>query len=152
MRDLIFAYGSNMNHRQMAMRCPGARVVCVARLRNHRLTFAGTSPRWGGGVATICPARRSNVHGIIWELNEADLMRLDAFEGYPFVYDRTAVKVDVDGTEFWCSTYVKEHAEEETPPSANYLQVILDGYKWAEIPIPQRLRSLYGKAVHLVAA
>jgi gamma-glutamylcyclotransferase len=144
---LVFAYGSNMNRRQMAARCPGARPVSVATLPDHRLQFVGSSARWGGGVATVRPRRRSKVDGILWRLTDDDLRRLDHFEGYPVVYDREPVLVvDEDGKDRWCSTYV--HVRGGAPPaqpSALYLRVILEGYEWAGVPVPPQLRKLYGE-------
>lgn len=142
--ELVFAYGSNMNARQMAIRCPGSRSVCVAKLPDHRLLFAGNSSRWGGGVATIEPARRSSVVGVVWLVSPDNLERLDAFEGYPFVYDRTPVLVDRDeGNSLWCHAYVKNAAEVKTPPSPEYLRTILDGYETAGAPVPANLMRLY---------
>jgi len=150
---LVFAYGSNMNFRQMFLRCPGARAVCVAKLREHRLTFAGRSTRWGGGVATIKPARRSSVVGVVWSVSRSNLDRLDGFEGYPFVYDRVPVRVDrgQDG-ELWCYAYVKNAAEVVTTPSREYLRTILDGYETAGAAVPASLRRLYEQVQHGAAA
>lgn len=151
---LIFAYGSNMNDRQMSFRCPGAQRVCVAKLSDHRLVFAGRSPRWGGGgVASVEAARRASVVGVIWWLSPEDLERLDVFEGYPYVYDRVPVIVDrASGKSIWCFTYVKNDAEERIPPSPEYLRTILDGYKTAGASVPAHLRRLYNQVSHGIAA
>lgn len=150
---LVFAYGSNMNARQMSLRCPGARAVCVAKLRDHRLTFAGRSTRWGGGVATIKPARRSSVIGVVWSVSRANLDRLDGFEGYPFVYDRVPVQVDSTEAEaIWCYAYVKNAAEISTAPSREYLRTILDGYEGVGAAVPASLRRLYQQVQHGIAA
>ena len=141
---LVFAYGSNMNSRQMAARCPGAQVVSVAKLPDHRLTFAGRSARWGGGVATIMPARRSSVVGVVWLVSAANLERLDEFEGYPFVYERVSVLVDrSEGASLWCYAYVKNAVDELAPPSREYLRTILDGYETAGAAVPTTLMRLY---------
>lgn len=143
---IVFAYGSNMNHRQMALRCPDARPVCVARLDGYRLTFAGHNARWGGGVATIVPARRGGVTGVVWRLSEQDLKRLDEFEGYPFVYDRAPVIVRSPrrADEIWCHTYVKNVAQ-ETTPSEDYLRTIIEGYQTAGARVPAPLKKLYAQ-------
>lgn len=152
---LVFAYGSNMNHRQMSARCPGAQAVTVAKLPEHRLAFAGRSARWGGGVATIMPARRSSVVGVVWLVSAANLERLDEFEGYPFVYERVPVLVDRPSGEssLWCFAYVKNAAHEVTPPSAEYLRTILDGYETMGAPVPTTLKRLYKQVrQHAIAA
>ena len=48
---LYFAYGSNINLNQMAVRCPDAKVVEPAVLENYELLFRGNAH--GYGVATI---------------------------------------------------------------------------------------------------
>ncbi len=143
---LVFAYGSNMNARQMAVRCPGAVAVCVARLPEHQLLFAGRSARWGGGVATIRPSRRSSVSGVVWRVSAQNLERLDEFEGFPYVYDRMPVLVDgADGESLWCYVYVKTADEERTRPSPEYLRTILDGYETAGAAVPVTLKRLYNQ-------
>lgn len=41
---LYFAYGSNINLQQMAVRCPDAQVVEPAVLENYELLFRGNAP------------------------------------------------------------------------------------------------------------
>lgn len=70
-----FAYGSNMNSRQMAERCPTARLHQVATLEHH-------SPLLNiRGVLTLRPSAGRNAHGVLWHLDTVDLERLDRFEG-----------------------------------------------------------------------
>ncbi len=144
-KHLVFAYGSNMNPRQMQRRCPGAKPVGVATLDGYRLTFVGKSSTWGGGVATIEPDRRTVVIGFVWLLSAADLQSLDGFEGYPFVYDREFVQVALDDGEIvWCQTH-RHQADRvrRSEPSALYLRTILDGYKWAGARPSATLRRLF---------
>jgi len=145
---IVFAYGSNMNRRQMALRCPSARPLGVARLPEHRLMFAGHNARWGGGVATVVPARRSSVLGVVWWLTKGDLDRLDTFEGYPFVYDRAPIIVRAGQREIWCHTYVKNAADRQTAPSEEYLRTIFDGYHAAGARVPAQLKKLYAEVTY----
>lgn len=70
-----FAYGSNMDVHQMAMRCPDAVVVGTACLRGHRFLINTH------GVATVVPSKREAVHGVLWEISKADEASLDHYEG-----------------------------------------------------------------------
>ena len=45
---LYFAYGFNMDTKQMAVRCPGSVALGRARLDGYELTFVWDSPGWGG--------------------------------------------------------------------------------------------------------
>lgn len=49
---LYIAYGSNLDQRQMARRCPTAEVVCSGMLYGHELLFRGSQ---FGAVATVVP-------------------------------------------------------------------------------------------------
>ena len=48
-----FAYGSNMNHEQMMLRCPSAIFLKRARLENHKFVYDGYSKKRNGAVANI---------------------------------------------------------------------------------------------------
>ncbi|MBK9082811.1 MAG: gamma-glutamylcyclotransferase [Rhizobiales bacterium] len=71
---LYFAYGANMHEAEMALRCPGARVVGRARLARHRFFVMNH----GYASVTRDPAR--DVHGLLWEIGLAHVRTLDAFE------------------------------------------------------------------------
>ncbi|HEU4539435.1 MAG TPA: gamma-glutamylcyclotransferase family protein, partial [Polyangiaceae bacterium] len=94
---LVFSFGSNLDEAQMRRRCPSARPVGRARLPGHALVFGGFSGRWGGAVASVVRARGQAVEGVLYALLAADLAALDAFEGHPFVYERTARLVTAEG-------------------------------------------------------
>ena len=74
---LYFAYGSNINLKQMKHRCPNAKVVGPVTLDGYRLTFRGS------GVATILPCEGRKVEGLLWKLTLACERALDYYEGYP---------------------------------------------------------------------
>ena len=87
-----FAYGSNMDWPQMQRRCPTVRFVCVARLPDYRFAIARHSRLRNCGTANICMESDCEVWGIVYDLSDRDLARLDGFEdGYRrekvFVYD-----------------------------------------------------------------
>ena len=125
-----FAYGSNLNRRQMLERCPDSKPKFVATLRNYQLIFVGWSRQWRGGVASIKPFRGEKVLGAIYDISEQCLRRLDSFEGYPNVYDRLKVTVfDEDGEPIEAITYIKSGQLEETQPSQEYLSIIQQGYR-----------------------
>lgn len=72
---LYFAYGSNMNEAQMALRCPGSKVVGIAMLENHRFLINER------GVASIAEMQGKVVYGLLWNISEADERQLDSYEG-----------------------------------------------------------------------
>jgi gamma-glutamylcyclotransferase (GGCT)/AIG2-like uncharacterized protein YtfP len=125
-----FAYGSNLNHRQMLERCPDNHLIFTATLQNYKLVFAGWSRQWRGGQASIKPFRGDKVLGAIYEISERDLRRLDKYEGYPDTYDRLKITVYRDtGEPVEAITYIKLSQSEETKPSPEYLATIKQGYR-----------------------
>ena len=125
-----FAYGSNLNRKQMQERCPDSKPKFVATLHNYKLIFSGWSRKWRGGVTTIRRFRRERVLGAVYDISEQCLRQLDRYEGYPDVYDRIKVTVfDEDGQPIEAITYIKSGQSEETQPSKEYLAVIQQGYR-----------------------
>jgi len=129
-----FAYGSNLNHKQMLERCPDSKPGFLATLHNYKLVFVGWSRQWRGGVASIKSFKGERVLGAIYEISERDLRRLDKYEGYPSNYNRLKVTVfSEDGKPIEAITYIKSGQLEETPPAREYLAVIQQGYRDWEI-------------------
>jgi gamma-glutamylcyclotransferase (GGCT)/AIG2-like uncharacterized protein YtfP len=125
-----FAYGSNLNKKQMRERCPDSKPMFLATLHNYKLIFAGWSRQWRGGVASIKPFRGERVLGAIYELSDRDWRRLDRYEGCPGNYNRLKVTVfDEDGEPVEAVTYIRSEQSEETSPSDEYLAVIQQGYR-----------------------
>ena len=125
-----FAYGANLNRKQMLERCPDSKPMFIATLRNYKLVFVGWSRQWRGGVASIQPFRGEMVLGAIYEVSDRDLRRLDSYEGLPGSSNRLNITVfDEDGEPIEAITYIKAVQSEETQPSREYLAVIQQGYK-----------------------
>ncbi|MBI2831618.1 MAG: gamma-glutamylcyclotransferase [Chloroflexi bacterium] len=124
-----FAYGSNLNKRQMQERCPNCKPMFLATLHHYKLIFTGWSRQWRGGIASIKSFRGGKVPGAIYELSEAELKRLDKYEGYPDVYTRMKVIVNnEDGEPVEAVTYIRQGQIEETQPSKEYAEVMKQGY------------------------
>ena len=125
-----FAYGPNLNRKQMLERCPDSKPRFFATLHNYKLVFVGWSRQWRGGIVSIKSFRGERVLGAVYEISEADLRRLDKYEGYPTNYNRIKVTVfSEDGEAIEAVTYIKSGQLEETPPSKEYLAVIQQGYR-----------------------
>ena len=82
------------------------------------------------GYANIVEDAESVVEGILYEIKESDLRKLDKFEGYPFHYRRTRVYVKLDdGERVEAITYIAqpEKVESGLRPSKEYLSHLLKG-------------------------
>jgi gamma-glutamylcyclotransferase len=125
-----FAYGSNLNRKQMAERCPGNKPLFPATLPNYKLIFTDWSRLWKGGVASIRPVKGEKVMGAVYEITEIDLKKLDRYEGYPASYNRFKVTVWTDdGDPVEAITYIRTEQSQETKPSPEYLKTITQGYR-----------------------
>lgn len=121
------AYGSNMNRRQMAFRCPDAKVIGIGRLHGWKLTFRGNGRC---GVANIEEAEGHSVPVVIWKISANDEKRLDKYEGFPWLYTKRTIRVPNAWTGRGLSgmVYVMTEGHEIAGPAGYYLSGIAEGY------------------------
>jgi len=135
---LYIAYGSNMNLGQMANRCPSAKVAGTSELKGFRLLFRGSR---SGAVATVEPHTGGNVPVLAWWITAEDEAALDRYEGYPSLYRKEKVKIELDGKTAIAMIYIMNtktptgHYLPLGQPSAYYYSVILEGYRDAGFDI-----------------
>ena len=77
-KKLYISYGSNLDTKQMAYRCPGAKVVAKSWMHDWRLVFQG---RPYGAHANVIPEKGQDVPVVIWEIDKYDEWALDRYEG-----------------------------------------------------------------------
>jgi len=126
-----FAYGSNCN--SAVMKRKGVRFTSRRRavLRGFRLLFNKKAMRGNLpediGFANINEDADATVEGILYEIVDDDLERLDRSERYPDHYDRIDVTVESDAGRHRCCTYraQPDKIREGLKPSRNYLNHIL---------------------------
>jgi gamma-glutamylcyclotransferase (GGCT)/AIG2-like uncharacterized protein YtfP len=129
-----FAYGSNMNWEQMQRRCPSAKFVCVAALKNYRFAIARHSRLRNCGTANIFAEAGSEVWGIVYDVSEQELAVLDGFEDG---YRREKVQVLSTGdgqSSVEVLVYIAEKEDSVPLPSSEYRQLIIAGAKYWNIP------------------
>jgi gamma-glutamylcyclotransferase (GGCT)/AIG2-like uncharacterized protein YtfP len=127
--NIYFAYGSNLNRADMRVRCPSAKALSLAVLRDWRLTFRD--------VADIEPASGELVRGALWLVGEQDFRSLDRYEGAPSLYVRRFVDVETDDGPARAITYVMTSRDYLGLPSEWYLERIAQGYRdWG---LPSRI-------------
>ena len=131
-----FAYGSNLDLPQMKRRCPSSKLISKGSLPGYRLTFNRFSSGWGGGVADVIQEQGSEVWGLVFEISDSDLEKLDRYEGcykeQTSLYERWKAVIDTpDGQvcDVWVYTVVEK--QKFMPPTSEYLQIIKDAaVKW----------------------
>ena len=125
MRKLYIAYGSNLNLTQMAYRCPTAVVYAAGILNNWQLIYRGAQ---ANAHATIKRKRGESVPVLVWEIQPADEIRLDRYEGYPVYYYKKDVMVTIDGRRRKAMVYIMDERRLPGRPSAVYVETIRQGY------------------------
>lgn len=139
---LYFAYGSNMDWEQMWKRCPSARFAGIAVLPNHRLAFTRKSVKRGCGVADAVERDGGKVWGVVYDIDDLDVGRLDASEGYRpgrarNSYLREERHVYGDGNDqqpLAVSTYFAERQVNPPLPNAEYKRLLGSGSKHWHLP------------------
>jgi gamma-glutamylcyclotransferase (GGCT)/AIG2-like uncharacterized protein YtfP len=137
--ELYFAYGSNLDIKQVKQRCRNCdvRKVSVGYLPKYRLAFTQFYEPWGGGVADIVESPNNCVWGILYALTMDAMKLLDAYEGYPTDYDRTQHSIITpEGDCYTAWVYsVKRKDGEFIPPSRKYLNILKQTAKDSGFPI-----------------
>jgi hypothetical protein len=139
---LYFGYGSNMNWEQMRGRCPSASFVGAAVLGDHKLAFTRKSVTRGCGVADAVRAEHGKLWGVVYEISDRDIGKLDQSEGYrpgrdKNSYWRRECFVLLGGDKQRPLTVVSYFAEPEpNPPLPNseYKELIVSGARHWHLP------------------
>jgi len=139
-----FAYGSNMNSERMKQRRVDFLSKKSAKLNGYRLVFnkvATRNPK--EGYANIIPDKDGVVEGVLYEINNSDIEKLDKCEVYPKHYGRDEVAVWSDEKKVVAVTYIaqKDKMKEGLLPSKDYMQNLLSGKDMISKPYYERLKS-----------
>lgn len=125
------AYGSNLNVRQMRMRCPSARIIGTSVLKDYELLFKGSKT---GSYLTIEKCETGTVPIVIWEVTAQDEKALDRYEGYPNFYYKRELKVKYKGIRtgkhrtVTAFVYIMHEDRPIGIPSIPYMQTCIQGY------------------------
>ena len=116
------AYGSNLNKRQMARRCPDAVPVGTVTIEDYELVFRR--------VATIEPKSGASVQCGVWKISAEDEKHLDYYEGFPRLYGKQYFWIYIGGKTKRAMVYVmNDGVRRKNPPSTDYLMTIMEGYE-----------------------
>lgn len=117
------AYGSNMVRSQMAARCPFSTEAGVGYADGQQLEFCK--------YANITPKEDASTPVLLWKIDPKDWKALDQYEGYPNLYRKETIEVDVEqGKKVKATVYVMndEYRKPELP-SQSYFFNVLEAYE-----------------------
>lgn len=121
------AYGSNLNINQMAHRCPDAKIVGTAEIKDYRLKFKGSMT---GSYLTIEKEKGCSVPVAVWDVSEADIASLDRYEGFPtFYYKKRMILPCSDGKRHRCFVYIMHEERRLGIPYKWYVEGCAEGYR-----------------------
>ena len=138
---LYFAYGMNTNRAEMAQRCPGALSLGHARLVDRIFRFATH--------ADVVKCRGSYVDGVLWTIDDFHLNSLDHLEGYPFYYNRRALRVAHEDRVVMAETYYMQPGNLDNLPGQGYFDMVVEGYREHQVPTEQLFNSVYESTTFL---
>jgi gamma-glutamylcyclotransferase (GGCT)/AIG2-like uncharacterized protein YtfP len=128
------AYGSNMNPKQMAQRCPHSPQRGTGWLEGWRLTFGGADIGWEGSLATVVEQPGERVFVALYELSDSDEEKLDEWDGATLGYYRKLrVRVATLDGDVLAWLYVLNDYEGGLP-SARYLGILAEAAEAAGAP------------------
>lgn len=125
------AYGSNLNIRQMRMRCPSARLIGTSTLEEYELLFKGSKT---GAYLTVEKKDGSSVPVGVWEVSTEDEKALDRYEGYPNFYYKKELTLPITGIKTGkirnrrVFVYIMHEERCIGIPSVFYMQTCMEGY------------------------
>lgn len=125
------AYGSNLNVRQMRMRCPSARIIGTSVLKDYELLFKGSKT---GSYLTVEKESGVSVPVAVWEVTAEDEKALDRYEGFPTFYYKKELNLPIKGIRTGkirkrsVFVYIMHEDRHIGVPSVSYMQTCLQGY------------------------
>ena len=130
-----FAYGSNMLPSRLFDRDIAISSFKPVKLQHYELTFNKKSKKDPKvGFANIVPKWGSSVEGVLFQMEESELIKLDKFEGYPEHYQRLIVGpiifTDEIANNTSAITYVstvKYSSKENLPVTEQYASYLIKG-------------------------
>lgn len=129
---LYAAYGSNLDPRQMAQRCPHSPLRSTGWVPGWRITFGGEG--WDGALPTLVEDTGSQIFVALYDVTEADESTLDGWEGADQgLYRKVRVRVATLDGEQPAWAYVLDDFEGGIP-SARTLGLLADAAEAAGAP------------------
>ena len=121
------AYGSNLNLNEMKSRCSSARKIGTTILNDYRLVYKGSKDE--EAFLTLEQAKDSSVPLGIFELSIKDIVNLDRYEGYPFLYSKKYILIKIGNKTVKALVYIMNDNFDYHLPSEDYILSCIEGYQ-----------------------
>ncbi len=128
MEKFYLAYGSNLNLRDMNYRCKKAIPIGSTLLTDYRLVYKGSFD--GYAYLTIEPAKDYYVPVGIFNISFFDELRLNKYEGYPKLYYKEYLPINILEKERKALIYIMRDTFDYHLPSDRYIDSCMRGYDY----------------------
>ena len=118
---LYVAYGTNLIIDEMKNRCPKSFPLGKGIIKDYKLVF--------NCFADIRESMRDSVQVGVWAIHKHDLKNLDYYEGYPSLYNKKNITVNINNTVKEALVYFMVDNKTENPPYASVIERTKQGYK-----------------------
>ena len=126
------AYGSNLNLKQMKVRCPCATPIGTAEIPDYELLYKESKT---GAYLTIEQKEGCSVPVGVWRVTGLDEARLDRYEGFPSFYYKKTLRLPV--LDMWteqietltCFIYIMHERRRFGIPTMDYIRICAEGYQ-----------------------
>lgn len=124
----VLGYGALTDPVTMLARCPSAVYKGIGILDDHELYIDRCS-----SVRTTVGAITK---GVVWKISNQDMIELDKYEGYPYLYERKEVDVSIDNrlVKVWVYYYAIDFKDAAQPASDDYYKTCKQGYRVFGLP------------------
>ena len=121
---IYYAYGSNMDEKQMKESCKDSILISKGKLKNYRFVLDSK------GYASIEENKRSSVEGLLWLITEDDEKRLDYYEGVSSnCYRKEKINVENNGLIVSALTYISNRDIENIIKNKQYFDKVISAAK-----------------------
>jgi hypothetical protein len=136
-----FAYGGNLDPAILERRNIRPLQTSEFTLKDYALAFNHEIPFKDAAMASIQKTPNQNVTGLLYEIYQIDVLRLDCMEAHLFFnrYGKT-FELTTEGSKFFF--YTTNTPREGLKPTRNYLDRILTGYSQLKSVDPTFLENL----------
>jgi cation transport regulator ChaC len=142
---LYFAYGSNIDPERLKGRSVNFLHAEHGALEDYALSFNKRSKKFfDRGFANVTPSVGEHVEGVLYQVTEEDLLKLDKFEGCPTHYERVSLPIVAKTGLVTAYVYVakKEWIVEGLKPTKEYLNHLMKGKEFFTEPYFNRLKTI----------
>ena len=123
-KTLYFAYGSNMSTGRLFSRIYGAKVFSSGRIVDKKVICNKKSID-KSGKANLVNSPGNVVYGILYEIDQSDLDKLDKFENG---YQRKTVEILMEkGVSVLAESYISSNCTDDSRPLKWYKKFIVEG-------------------------